>query len=298
MRDFDCGDCSRVRAKIILVLSHALPCIEFSPNVLSSQMDYRSLRPLCERHGPLLTFQLNLRHGNSLIRYGSMDEAAKARVALNGLMLNGTQVAADFATDSDIGSFFEQTMDWSANPFPSNTYGNQWSFQNVLGAGTASNGVQTTAKSPLANNPSAAVSEQSPAKITNATSGLQWGAPVAPIPVQAIPAAEKSIGNTPVVQWGSVSQGSEHPGIKSNSSAPGMPWGSAPGASPAPSYLWGSGPSPHAPGGNFSQVPSMWSFQTGISRDSEPTGSGDALVSPSMTTFLPPGLLNGGGDSI
>ena len=125
-------------------------------------MDPKTLCPLCERHGPLLTFQLNLRHGNSLIRYGSMDEAAKARIALNGLMLGGTQVVTDFATDSVIGSFFEQTMDWSTNPFPSNTYGNQWSFQNVLGSSPVSDGIQTVAKAALVKNPAQATPSEQP----------------------------------------------------------------------------------------------------------------------------------------
>lgn len=72
-----------------------------------------ALRSLCQQHGPLLTFQLNLRYGNSLIRYGSKEEAAKAHASLNGLLLAGARITADFATDSDIGSFFEQTSDWS-----------------------------------------------------------------------------------------------------------------------------------------------------------------------------------------
>lgn len=70
-----------------------------------------------------------------------MDEVVKVRVVLNGLMLNGIQVVVDFVIDSDIGSFFEQIMDWSVNLFFSNIYGNQWFFQNVFGVGIVSNGV-------------------------------------------------------------------------------------------------------------------------------------------------------------
>ena len=265
-------------------------------------MDPKALRPLCERHGPLLTFQLNLRHGNSLIRYGSMEEAAKARAALNGLMLSGTQVVADFATDSDIGSFFEQTMDWSANPFPSNTYGNQWSFQNVLGSTATSDSIQSAAKAPtVKNQPPVTSSEQSVPKINNPAPGMQWGVAVGALPSQGLAPGEQSKMNPTTPQWGTGSQSSEHPGTKLNSGTPGMPWGSASGSTPVPSYLWGSGPSqqPPALGGNFSQVPSMWSFPAGVPRDVEPqSGSGDGLVSPSMTTFLPPGLLNGGGDPV
>jgi trinucleotide repeat-containing gene 6 protein len=75
------------------------------------KVDSAALRSLCQQHGPLLTFQLNLRYGNSLIRYGNKDEAASAHKSLNGLILGGSRLAADFATDSDIGSFFEQNSD-------------------------------------------------------------------------------------------------------------------------------------------------------------------------------------------
>ena len=82
-----------------------------------------ALRSLCQQHGPLLTFQLNLRHGNSLIRYGNKEEAAKAHASLDGLILAGSRMTANFATDSDIGSFFEQNSDWST-PQPSTTWAN------------------------------------------------------------------------------------------------------------------------------------------------------------------------------
>jgi trinucleotide repeat-containing gene 6 protein len=87
------------------------------------KVDSTALRSLCQQHGPLLTFQLNLRYGNSLIRYGNKDEAAKAHASLNGLVLAGSRLTADFATDSDIGSFFEQNSDWSA-PQPITTWAN------------------------------------------------------------------------------------------------------------------------------------------------------------------------------
>lgn len=78
---------------------------------------------MCQQHGPLLTFQLNLRYGNSLIRYGNKEEAAKAHAHLNSLVLAGSRLSADFATDSDIGSFFEQNSDWSV-PQPTTTWAN------------------------------------------------------------------------------------------------------------------------------------------------------------------------------
>ena len=82
------------------------------------------MRSLCQQHGPLLTFQLNLRYGNSLIRYGNKEEALKAHASLNGLVLAGSRLTADFATDSDIGSFFEQNSDWSTAPAPITTWAN------------------------------------------------------------------------------------------------------------------------------------------------------------------------------
>ena len=72
----------------------------------------------------MLTFQLNLRYGNSLIRYGNKEEALQAHASLNGLVLAGSRLTADFATDSDIGSFFEQNSDWSTAPAPITTWAN------------------------------------------------------------------------------------------------------------------------------------------------------------------------------
>ncbi|CAB3988123.1 trinucleotide repeat-containing gene 6A isoform X1 [Paramuricea clavata] len=94
-------------------LYHALSTWLVIRNI-NPRVDSTALRSLCQQHGPLLTFQLNLRYGNSLIRYGNKDEAAKAHASLNGLVLAGSRLTADFATDSDIGSFFEQNSDWSA----------------------------------------------------------------------------------------------------------------------------------------------------------------------------------------
>ena len=273
---------------------------QLTTDIVCLQTDPKALRSFCEKHGPLLTFQLNLRHGNSLIRYGSMEEAAKARALLNGLILNGTQMGADFATDADIGSFFEQTMDWSANPFPSNTYGNQWSFQNVLGSVAANSNVVQGA--PVRNQlPPSTGSEQSGCKIPPPIAVVQWGAPIGPMSVQGN-CSGGQLGSKPnplTAQWGTGSQGSEQAGTKPTQ-GPGVQWGSGPGTVALPSYLWGSGPSRQIVGGNFAQVPSMWSFPAGVPHEAESqSGSGEnGLVSPSMTTFLPPGLLNGGGDSV
>ena len=174
-----------------------------------------------------------------MIRYGSKEIAAKARESLNSAVIGGGPITADFATDADIGSFFEQTMDWSSNPFPANTFGSQWSFQN---------------------------------------------SPKNPAPVDGTAA---TAGTTSL----------QHPG-GDDKSAPGMPWGAG-GTVPVPSQLWGSNQGPGAVGSRFMApqgTTGMWSFGAGFSRDVEPqSGSNEnGLVSPSMTTFLPPGLLNGG----
>ncbi|KAK3728493.1 hypothetical protein QZH41_002360 [Actinostola sp. cb2023] len=99
--------------------------------------EINAIRNVCQQHGPLLIFQYNMRYGNSLIRYGSKDQAATMRKVLNGMAVQGGKLAADFATNGDIAGFFEQPVDWSANPFPANSsYGSHWSaFQNSLVSG-------------------------------------------------------------------------------------------------------------------------------------------------------------------
>jgi len=47
------------------------------------QMDGSTLRTLCMQHGPLITFHLNLPHGNAVVCYSSKDEAAKAQKSLH-----------------------------------------------------------------------------------------------------------------------------------------------------------------------------------------------------------------------
>ncbi|XP_046855350.1 trinucleotide repeat-containing gene 6C protein-like isoform X3 [Xenia sp. Carnegie-2017] len=76
-------------------------------------LDSNALRTLCQQHGRLLTFRLNSRNGNCLLRYDNKDEAAKAHGNLNGLPIAGLRLSVDFASDSDIGSFFEQNSDWT-----------------------------------------------------------------------------------------------------------------------------------------------------------------------------------------
>lgn len=47
------------------------------------QIDGSTLKTLCMQHGPLITFHLNLPHGNAVVCYSSKDEAAKAQKSLH-----------------------------------------------------------------------------------------------------------------------------------------------------------------------------------------------------------------------
>lgn len=57
-------------------LNEAIPC-------LRAQIDGSTLRTLCMQHGPLITFHLNLPHGNALVRYSSKEEVMKAQKSLH-----------------------------------------------------------------------------------------------------------------------------------------------------------------------------------------------------------------------
>lgn len=53
------------------------------PPSLPAQIDGSTLRTLCMQHGPLITFHLNLPHGNALVRYSSKEEVMKAQKSLH-----------------------------------------------------------------------------------------------------------------------------------------------------------------------------------------------------------------------
>lgn len=179
-----------------------------------------------------------MRYGNSLIRYGSKDQAATMRKVLNGINTQGGQLVADFATDSNIAAFFEQQVDWSSNPLPDNSsHRNHWpGFQNSPGQGD-------TRGNPLLNQ--VTTDNKPPSSLP---------------PTTAMPPSS-------------------------------MNWGN-PGTTPIPSQLWGT----TLPGSNTAFASQgMWSFGGNQEPSSQTGGSSDnGLVSPSMATFLPPGLLNGG----
>ncbi|XP_054891166.1 trinucleotide repeat-containing gene 6A protein-like isoform X2 [Poeciliopsis prolifica] len=112
---------------------------------LTPQIDGSTLRTLCMQHGPLITFHLNLPHGNAVVCYSSKDEAAKAQKSLHMCVLGNTTILAEFASEEEISRFFAQgqslatpSSGWQAmgssqsrmdqsHPFPSRTSEpNQW----------------------------------------------------------------------------------------------------------------------------------------------------------------------------
>ncbi|XP_061837613.1 trinucleotide repeat-containing gene 6A protein-like isoform X2 [Nerophis lumbriciformis] len=75
---------------------------------LTPQIDGSTLRTLCMQHGPLITFHLNLPHGNAVVCYSSKDEAAKAQKSLHMCVLGNTTILAKFASEEEINRFFAQ----------------------------------------------------------------------------------------------------------------------------------------------------------------------------------------------
>ncbi|KAG9331134.1 hypothetical protein JZ751_019954 [Albula glossodonta] len=91
------GDSSSGRATNWLVLKNLTP-----------QIDGSTLRTLCMQHGPLITFHLNLPHGNAVVCYSSREEAAKAQKSLHMCVLGNTTILAEFASEEEISRFFAQ----------------------------------------------------------------------------------------------------------------------------------------------------------------------------------------------
>lgn len=68
---------SHIHIQLLNKFSFFLSCL------FVSQIDGSTLRTLCMQHGPLITFHLNLPHGNAVVCYSSKDEAAKAQKSLH-----------------------------------------------------------------------------------------------------------------------------------------------------------------------------------------------------------------------
>ncbi|XP_067332253.1 trinucleotide repeat-containing gene 6A protein-like isoform X1 [Channa argus] len=118
---------------------------------LTPQIDGSTLRTLCMQHGPLITFHLNLPHGNAVVCYSTKDEAAKAQKSLHMCVLGNTTILAEIASEEEINRFFAQGQSlatpssaWQAigssqsrmdqsHPFPSRApEPNQWNSSSDL----------------------------------------------------------------------------------------------------------------------------------------------------------------------
>lgn len=73
---------------------------------LTPQIDGATLKTICLQHGPLMTFNLGLAQGSALIRYCSVEEAAKAQSALHMCVLGNTTILAEFVSDEDATRYF------------------------------------------------------------------------------------------------------------------------------------------------------------------------------------------------
>ncbi|XP_013360255.1 PREDICTED: trinucleotide repeat-containing gene 6A protein isoform X7 [Chinchilla lanigera] len=83
---------------------------------LTPQIDGSTLRTLCMQHGPLITFHLNLPHGNALVRYSSKEEVVKAQKSLHMCVLGNTTILAEFASEEEISRFFAQSQSLAPSP--------------------------------------------------------------------------------------------------------------------------------------------------------------------------------------
>ncbi|XP_078793617.1 trinucleotide repeat-containing gene 6B protein isoform X4 [Oryzias latipes] len=77
---------------------------------LTPQIDGSTLRTICMQHGPLLTFHLGLTQGTALIRYGSKQEASKARSALHMCVLGNTTILAEFVSEEDVARYIAHSQ--------------------------------------------------------------------------------------------------------------------------------------------------------------------------------------------
>ncbi|KAF6733703.1 Trinucleotide repeat-containing gene 6B protein [Oryzias melastigma] len=77
---------------------------------LTPQIDGSTLRTICMQHGPLLTFHLGLTQGTALIRYGSKQEASKAKSALHMCVLGNTTILAEFVSEEDVARYIAHSQ--------------------------------------------------------------------------------------------------------------------------------------------------------------------------------------------
>ncbi|XP_046700423.1 trinucleotide repeat-containing gene 6B protein-like isoform X1 [Silurus meridionalis] len=77
---------------------------------LTPQIDSSTLKTICLQHGPLMTFNLGVAQGSALIRYCSVDEAAKAQSALHMCVLGNTTILAEFVSEEDVARYFTHSQ--------------------------------------------------------------------------------------------------------------------------------------------------------------------------------------------
>ncbi|XP_038401627.1 trinucleotide repeat-containing gene 6A protein-like isoform X2 [Canis lupus familiaris] len=87
-----------------------------SRSLEATEIDGSTLRTLCMQHGPLITFHLNLPHGNALVRYSSKEEVVKAQKSLHMCVLGNTTILAEFASEEEISRFFAQSQSLTPSP--------------------------------------------------------------------------------------------------------------------------------------------------------------------------------------
>lgn len=116
---------------------------------LTPQIDGSTLRTLCLQHGPLSAFHLYLSQGIALVRYSSREEATKAQSTLNNCVLGNTTIFAEFANETDIQQFLQQS---------GNTTNVAWSQQGSSGSGGSSVGNNSGVRSNSAVAPTASSS--------------------------------------------------------------------------------------------------------------------------------------------
>ncbi|XP_066496446.1 trinucleotide repeat-containing gene 6A protein isoform X3 [Tiliqua scincoides] len=106
---------------------------------LTPQIDGSTLRTLCMQHGPLITFHLNLPHGNALVRYSSKEEVVKAQKSLHMCVLGNTTILAEFASEEEISRFFAQGQSLPPSPAWQSLGTSQSRLGSVDGSHTFSN---------------------------------------------------------------------------------------------------------------------------------------------------------------
>lgn len=63
---------------------------------------------MCQQHGPLQAFYLNLGYGQAIVRYSGKGDAGKAQQALDSCVLGNTTIVAELVSDANAARLLEQ----------------------------------------------------------------------------------------------------------------------------------------------------------------------------------------------